>query len=59
MNPTTVSLLRFAPLPRHELAAAASFVLVSVLWSEGIKQARRMASDGSKKKGNPDVRPLW
>jgi Ca2+-transporting ATPase len=48
--PWAVSMLRFAPLPPSELAAAASLGLVSVLWSEGIKQIRRMRQpsiDGS------------
>jgi len=56
--PWAVSMLRFAPLPLDELAAAAALGLVSVLWSEGIKQARRMAGDGAKQKGTPAARPL-
>jgi P-type Ca2+ transporter type 2C len=39
--PWAVSVLRFAPLPAHELAAACGLGLVSVLWFEGIKWARR------------------
>jgi Ca2+-transporting ATPase len=45
--PWAVSMLRFAPLPPHEVAAAASLGLVSVLWSEGIKQVRRITSKPS------------
>lgn len=56
--PWALSLLRFAPLPPHELAVAAPLGLVSVLWSEGIKQARRMAGDVSEKKGTSNVRRL-
>jgi len=39
--PWAVSVLRFAPLPAHELAAACGLGLLSVLWFEGIKWARR------------------
>jgi len=39
--PWAVSVLRFAPLPAHELAAACGLGLLSVLWVEGIKWARR------------------
>ncbi len=56
--PWAVGVLRFAPLPAHELAAAAALGLLGVLWFEGVKWARRMAGDGSKKKGPPDVRPV-
>jgi Ca2+-transporting ATPase len=38
-----VGVLRFAPLPAHELAAACGLGLLSVLWFEGIKWARRRA----------------
>jgi Ca2+-transporting ATPase len=38
--PWAVELLRFAPLPAHELAAAAGLGLASVLWFEVIKQVR-------------------
>ena len=41
--PWAVSVLRFAPLPAGELAAACGLGLLSVLWFEGIKWARRMA----------------
>ncbi|MDP3625403.1 cation transporting ATPase C-terminal domain-containing protein [Hydrogenophaga sp.] len=39
--PWAVAVLRFAPLPLHELAAACGLGLLSVLWFEGIKWARR------------------
>ncbi|WP_082585776.1 cation-translocating P-type ATPase [Hydrogenophaga sp. Root209] len=39
--PWAVGVLRFAPLPAHELAAACALGLLSVLWFEGIKWARR------------------
>jgi P-type Ca2+ transporter type 2C len=39
--PWAVGVLRFAPLPAHELAAAGGLGLLSVLWFEGIKWARR------------------
>ncbi len=39
--PWAVGALRFAPLPVHELAAACGLGLLSVLWFEGIKWARR------------------
>jgi Ca2+-transporting ATPase len=39
--PWAVGVLRFAPLPPHELAAACGLGLMSVLWFEGIKWARR------------------
>lgn len=39
--PWAVKVLRFAPLPAHELAAACGLGLLSVLWFEGIKSARR------------------
>jgi Ca2+-transporting ATPase len=41
--PWAVGVLRFAPLPAHELAAACGLGLLSVLWFEGIKWARRRA----------------
>jgi Ca2+-transporting ATPase len=41
--PWAVSVLRFAPLPAHELAAACGLGLLSVGWFEGIKWARRHA----------------
>jgi len=48
--PWAVEVLRFAPLPAHELAAACGLGLVSVLWFEGIKwfrrQGRRPGSPG-------------
>jgi len=39
--PWTADVLRFAPLPAHELAAACALGVLSVLWFEGIKWARR------------------
>lgn len=39
--PWAASLLRFAPLPAHELAAAVALGMLSVLWFEGIKWLRR------------------
>ena len=39
--PWAVGVLRFAPLPMHELAAACALGLLSVVWFEGIKWARR------------------
>ncbi len=41
--PWAVEVLRFAPLPAHELAAAVALGLASVLWFEGVKWARRSA----------------
>lgn len=41
--PWSVGVLRFAPLPAHELAAACALGLLSVVWFEGIKWARRRA----------------
>jgi len=39
--PWAVDVLRFAPLPAHELAAACGLGVLSVVWFEGIKWARR------------------
>ena len=39
--PWAVSVLRFNPLPAHELATACALGLLSVLWFEGVKWARR------------------
>ena len=39
--PWAVEVLRFAPLPAHELAAAVALGLGSVVWFEAIKWARR------------------
>jgi len=39
--PWAVGVLRFAPLPAHELATACGLGLLSVLWFEGIKWVRR------------------
>ncbi|GCL64686.1 cation-translocating P-type ATPase [Pseudaquabacterium pictum] len=41
--PWAVGVLRFAPLPAQELAAACGLGLLSVLWFEAIKWARRRA----------------
>jgi len=41
--PWAVGVLRFAPLPAHELAAACGLGLLGVVWFEGIKWARRRA----------------
>ena len=40
-TPWAVGVLRFEPLPGHELAAACALGLLSVLWFEGIKWMRR------------------
>ncbi len=39
--PWAVGVLRFAPLPAHELAAACGLGVLSVVWFEGIKWLRR------------------
>lgn len=57
--PWAVGVLRFAPLPAHELAAACGLGVLSVLWFEGIKWARRRASrpdrpDRPDRSGRPD-----
>ena len=39
--PWAVGVLRFAPLPAHELAAACGLGVLSVVWFEGIKWIRR------------------
>jgi len=41
--PWVVGVLRFAPLPAHELATACALGLLSALWFEGVKWARRAA----------------
>jgi Ca2+-transporting ATPase len=47
--PWAVGVLRFAPLPAHELGAAVALGLLSVLWFEGIKWIRwRRPWDGSR-----------
>ncbi len=40
-TPWAVGVLRFAPLPAHELLAACGLGILSVAWFEGIKWARR------------------
>ena len=42
--PWAVSVLRFTPLPAHELATAFVLGLLSVLWFEGVKWTRRASS---------------
>ena len=49
--PWAVEVLRFAPLPVHELAAACGLGLLSVLWFEGIKWVRRNANPVSRWRG--------
>ncbi len=44
--PWAVGVLRFAPLPAHELASACALGLLSVLWFEGIKWLRRRGRSG-------------
>ncbi len=57
--PWAVGVLRFAPLPAHELAAACALGLVSVLWFEGVKRARRgLFGARTNSKGLPVVRPV-
>ena len=51
--PWAVGVLRFAPLPAHELAAACALGLVSVLWFEAIKRARR----GGTAHGRTELQP--
>jgi Ca2+-transporting ATPase len=46
--PWAVEVLRFAPLPAHELAAAVGLGLVSVLWFEAVKWARRGSNSASR-----------
>ena len=41
--PWAVVVLRFAPLPAHELALACALGLLAVLWFEGVKWMRRPA----------------
>ncbi len=57
-TPWAVSLLRFAPLPAHELAAACGLGLLSVLWFEGIKWARRRAGKPDGPGGASPVAPI-
>ena len=42
--PWTQAVLRFAPLPAKELASACGLGLLGMLWFEGLKVARRLAS---------------
>jgi Ca2+-transporting ATPase len=45
--PWAVEVLRFAPLPAHELASAVGLGLVSVMWIEAVKWARRGSNPAS------------
>ena len=54
--PWAVGVLRFAPLPAHELATACGLGLLSVLWFEGIKWVRRRSRQ-SGRPGNDTHRP--
>lgn len=45
--PWARDVLRFAPLPAHELAAAWGLGLLSVVWFEGVKGVRRRRSFGA------------
>ncbi|MBE0547222.1 MAG: cation transporting ATPase C-terminal domain-containing protein, partial [Rubrivivax sp.] len=56
--PWAVGVLRFAPLPAHELAAAGALGLLGVLWFEGVKWARRSSGDAANGRGNANVRHL-
>ena len=53
--PWAVAVLRFAPLPAHELAAACALGLLSVLWFEGIKWTRRRAHKSKAPGGDSQV----
>ena len=55
--PWAVGVLRFAALPAHELAAACALGLLSVLWFEGVKWARRVAA-ASNREAVPHVRSM-
>ena len=47
-TPWAVGLLRFAPLPAHELAVACGLGLLSVVWFEGVKWVRRRAGPATR-----------
>ncbi|MEO7939320.1 MAG: cation-translocating P-type ATPase, partial [Burkholderiaceae bacterium] len=53
--PWAVSVLRFAPLPVHELALACGLGSLSVLWFEGIKWVRRRGRKGDGPDGSGQV----
>ncbi|MEO7941418.1 MAG: hypothetical protein ABIR55_22565, partial [Burkholderiaceae bacterium] len=53
--PWAVSVLRFAPLPVHELALACGLGSLSVLWFEGIKWVRRRGRKGDGSGGSGQV----
>jgi len=52
-TPWAVGVLRFAPLPLHELAAACALGLLSVVWFEGIKWMQRRRHGGGPTSGTP------
>jgi Ca2+-transporting ATPase len=56
--PWAVGMLHFAPLSARELGAAFALGVLSVLWFEGVKWARRVAINPQNEKGLPDVRPV-
>ena len=56
--PWAVGVLRFAPLPAPELAAAGALGVLSVLWFEVVKWARRAKGQRARRKDDPDARPL-
>ena len=56
--PWAVGVLRFAALPTHELAAAFALGLLSVLWFEGVKWARRVGGTTSKREEGPRAQPV-
>jgi len=53
--PWALGVLRFAPLQAHELAAACALGLLSVLWFEGVKWARRVVGEAFNSKGPMDT----
>ena len=56
--PWAVGVLRFDVLPAHELAAASALGLLSVLWFEGVKWARRVGGTTSNREDDPRVQPV-
>ena len=56
--PWAVGVLRFAALPTHELAAAFALGLLSVLWFEGVKWARRVGATSANRGDGPRVLPV-
>lgn len=53
--PWAVGVLRFAPLPAHELAAAVALGLLGVLWFEAVKWARSCRGATGTRKPRPGV----